>query len=216
MRVVGEDVRFQYPGAASSVLQGVSFDVASGATAAIVGPSGSGKTTLVSILGGLLRPQHGRFACVDDQGCEHDPAQVVAWVLQTVSLLPHRTVVDNVRIGAYLDGADRAEASRRAVHALELVGLGDRAGAPARELSGGEGQRVAIARALASDRPVILADEPTGNLDEANTARVLDAMFTSAGAPRRTVLMVTHDLRAAARCDVTFRMGGGRLHPVAT
>jgi predicted ABC-type transport system involved in lysophospholipase L1 biosynthesis ATPase subunit len=134
-------------------------------------------------------------------------------VLQTVSLLPDRTVLDNVRLGAYLDGATRGEAALRAAAALDDMGLGGRADDPARVLSGGEGQRVAIARALASRRPVLFADEPTGQLDAATTSVVLDAMFASA---RRSVILVTHDEVAAARCDVVLRLRDGRLLPEPT
>ena len=208
MRVVAEDLWFRYPGGDHDILTGTACDIPSGATAAIVGPSGSGKTTFLALLGGLVAPQRGRLACVDDTGRDHTPRDMSTWVLQTVSLLPDRTVLDNACLGAYLDGASYAEARPRAQAALEALGLGERAEDRAGVLSGGEGQRVAIARALASRRPVLFADEPTGQLDAATTTLVLDAMFDAAD---RTVVLVTHDDSAAARCDIVLRLSGGRL-----
>lgn len=208
MRLIATDLRFRYAGGDHDVLAGLSCDIPSHARAAIVGPSGSGKTTLMSLLGGLLRPQHGAFECVDGRGGRHVPRSVSTWVLQTVSLLPDRTVIDNVALGAYLDGADVPAARRRAQRRLAEVGLSEHADRPARVLSGGEGQRAAIARALASDRPVLFADEPTGQLDAATTEQVLDAMF---GAADRTVILVTHDEAAASRCDIVLRLVDGVL-----
>ncbi|MBX9246713.1 ATP-binding cassette domain-containing protein [Actinotalea ferrariae] len=217
MRLVADQVTFCYPGASRPVLAGVSFDVPSGTTAAIMGPSGAGKTTFVSLLGGLLTPQNGEFHGVSDAGTRHPLPTVCTWVLQTVSLLPERTVVENVHLGGFLDGAPRAQADERARKALELVGLDDRAGDACRVLSGGEAQRVAVARALTSRRPVLLADEPTGNLDAQTTEQVLDALFAAVAGDtaRRTVVLVTHDPAVAARCDVTYELRSGRLVPVA-
>jgi len=210
VRIVARRLTFTYPRVRRPVLQRLDFEVPAHCSAAIVGPSGSGKTTLVSLMGGLLAPQSGDFACVDSQGTHYAPRDVATWILQTVSLLPDRSVEDNVRIGAYLDGTSRKEAAKRAAEALEEVGLAERAHDHARVLSGGEAQRVAIARALVSHRPVIFADEPTGNLDQENTDRVLDALLASG---KRTVVLVTHDEQAAARCDLTFRMSHGTLVP---
>jgi putative ABC transport system ATP-binding protein/lipoprotein-releasing system ATP-binding protein len=208
VHVTVEHLTYQYPGSTSPVLNDVSFDVPAGVSAAIIGPSGSGKTTLVSLLGGLLRPQTGEVACVKPDGSRIALKDAAAWILQTVSLLPERTVADNARLGAYLDGADGREAQRRAMTALGQVGLASRAAERAGRLSGGEAQRVAIARALASHRPVILADEPTGNLDRSTSRTVLDALFSGG---RRTVLLVTHDDEAAARCDLVLRLADGQL-----
>lgn len=209
--MIGEHVTFTHPGAERPVLSDLMMDLPAGSSTAIVGPSGSGKTTLLSLLGELLRPQTGRFSCVDPHGRVFRPRDVATWVLQTVSLLPDRTVSDNVRLGAYLDGANRTTADLRAASALARMSLADRGHESARVLSGGEAQRVAIARALASARPVMLADEPTGQLDGVTTDRVLDALLGSAD---RTVVLVTHDERAAARCDRVLRLDRGRLHPL--
>lgn len=208
MRLVAEDVQYRYAGSDHAVLSGLACDVPSGTSAAILGPSGSGKTTLLTVLGGLLAPQSGSFYCVDENGQRHVPRSVSTWVLQTVSLLPDRSVIDNTALGAYLDGWGVAEAKARAIAALADMGLADRAEAPAKVLSGGEAQRVAIARALASDRPILFADEPTGQLDADTTDRVLGFMLGSA---RRTVVLVTHDETAAARCDLVLKLRGGAL-----
>lgn len=208
MRLLADGLHFRYPSGDRPVLANLSLEVPSGASAAIVGPSGSGKTTLLSLLGGLLPPQQGTFRCTDDDGVDHRPADVATWVLQTVSLLAERTVEDNVCLGAYLDGARRDVARQRAALALAAMGLADRAGEPAGVLSGGEGQRVAIARALASTRPVVFADEPTGQLDASTTAVVLDALFALAP---RTIVLITHDESAAARCDIILHLVDGAL-----
>jgi len=212
VRVVADDLEFRYPGGDHSVFTGLSCDVPAGASVAIVGPSGSGKTTLLALLGGLLTPQGGRLRCIDDAEREHAPRDVATWVLQTVSLLPDRTVLDNVCVGAYLDGVSTHEARRRASANLEAMGLHGREEDRAGLLSGGEAQRVAVARALSSSRSVLFADEPTGQLDASTTSAVLDAMLSSA---QRTVVLVTHDESAAARCDVVLRLRDGLLLPAA-
>ena len=209
MQVVARDVRFTYGGGREPVLRGVSFTVPAGRSAAIVGPSGFGKTTLLSLLGGLLPLHQGQVVAIDADGVEQSLAPAASWVLQTVSLLPARTAADNVCIGAYSGASDRHEARRRATVALAAVGLAEHAETPARLLSGGEAQRVAIARALASHRPVVLADEPTGQLDAATSATVLDALIGAHGA--RTVIVVTHDPEVARRCDVVLELRDGEL-----
>jgi putative ABC transport system ATP-binding protein/lipoprotein-releasing system ATP-binding protein len=210
MRLTARDVSYTYPRGDHQVLAGASFDIPAGTSAAIVGPSGSGKTTLLSLMGHLLPIQRGSIAAVDDAGVERPLSDTASWVLQTVSLLPDRTAADNVAVGAYSDGADRAEARVRAVESLRAVGLAGHEGDPARILSGGEAQRVAIARALASHRPIILADEPTGQLDARTSSTVLDAMIGAHG--QRTVVIVTHDPAVAERCDVVLELRDGVIH----
>lgn len=207
MRLSVEDLGYRY-GRGAPVLEHVTFEVPSGSTAALLGPSGSGKTTLISILGGLLPAQTGQFGCIDENGVRHLPRSVSTWVLQTVSLLPHRTVLDNVCLGSYLDGASVEVATERARSIVERVGLAGRERDRAAVMSGGEAQRVAIARALASRRPILFADEPTGQLDRATTTSVLDTMFEVSD---RTIILVTHDETAAARCDSVFRLVDGRV-----
>lgn len=210
MRLVASGVTHQYPQGDHQVLAGVDFDIPHGSSAAIVGPSGSGKTTLLSLMGHLLPLQAGTITAVDENGNERALTQTASWVLQTVSLLPDRSAIDNVAIGAYSDGAGTADARDRALACLDAVGLAGREDDPARILSGGEAQRVAIARALASHRPIILADEPTGQLDAQTSATVLDAMVGAHG--ERTVVIVTHDPEVADRCDVVLELRDGRVH----
>jgi putative ABC transport system ATP-binding protein/lipoprotein-releasing system ATP-binding protein len=136
-------------------------------------------------------------------------AEETSWVLQTVNVLPDRTVLDNVVIGAYADGASRQQAIPRARQALDAVGLADYASRPVRTLSGGENQRVVIARALVSRRMVVLADEPTGQLDQATSATVVDALLRTA--VDRVLIIVTHDPDVADRCDRTYRLAAGHL-----
>lgn len=209
MRLVASGVTFAYARGDHQVLDGVEFDIPAGSSAAIIGPSGSGKTTLLSLMGRLLPMQAGSIQAIDAAGTERPLAETATWVLQTVSLLPDRTALDNVAVGAYSDGASRADARERAVASLASVGLAGREHDPARILSGGEAQRVAIARALASRRPIILADEPTGQLDARTSATVLDAMVGAHG--ERTVVIVTHDPEVAQRCDIVLELRDGRI-----
>ncbi|MBN2177516.1 MAG: ATP-binding cassette domain-containing protein [Demequinaceae bacterium] len=210
MRLVARGVTFSYPRSPEPVLKGVDFDIPSGHSAAIIGPSGSGKTTLLSLIGRLLSMQEGTVEAIAPDGTVRPPYEVASWVFQTISLLPDRTAADNVAIGAYSDGATREEAQSRARDYLGRVGLTPHAEIPTRILSGGEAQRVAIARALASHRPVILADEPTGQLDAKTSASVLEAMIGAHG--ERTVLVVTHDPEVADRCDLILELRDGRVH----
>lgn len=178
---------------------------------AIAGPSGSGKTTLLALLGGLLPVQSGDVRLVDGAGTPHRTRDTVAWVLQTGNVLADRNVVDNVCLGGFQGGLDRRRAFGEARRWLALVGLGERAGAQVRVLSGGEVQRVVIARALASGRPLLLADEPTGQLDAATTESVLAVLLDRAHG--RSVAVVTHDPQVAQRCDRVLRLHNGTLHP---
>ncbi|WP_061961813.1 ABC transporter ATP-binding protein [Demequina flava] len=209
MRLTAREISFTYPSGDHEVLSQVTFDIPDGASAAIIGPSGSGKTTLLSLMGHLLPLQSGSIQAVDAEGAEHSLADTASWVLQTVSLLPDRSAADNVMIGAYSDGASRADARARARDYLAQVGLAGREDEPARILSGGEAQRVAIARAMASHRPIILADEPTGQLDATTSASVLEAMIGAHG--QRTVVIVTHDPAVAQRCDLVLELRDGRI-----
>jgi putative ABC transport system ATP-binding protein/lipoprotein-releasing system ATP-binding protein len=195
------------------VLDGASFTIERGRSAAILGPSGSGKSTLLSVLGGLVRPDDGTVR-VDlgpqaTDGASVALRDVTAWVLQTTNVLPERSALENVVVAALTQHGDRRRARAEAERRLESVGLADRAHDSARVLSGGELQRVVIARALASGRPFLLADEPTGQLDRATSMMVLDALLRSSG--DAGVVIVTHDPAVAARCDVTARLEDGRV-----
>lgn len=213
MRLTARAVRHRYAADRAYVLDGVDLDVCRGETVAITGPSGSGKTTLLALLGGLLAVQDGQIALVDDLGRQYATKTGVAWVPQTVNVLADRTVADNVCLGSFQAGMDRRRAMVAATRWLRLVGLDERMHDPVRVLSGGEVQRVVIARALASRRPVLLADEPTGQLDATTTESVLKVLFDRTHS--RGVVVVTHDPDVARRCDRVLMLRDGRLRPGA-
>ncbi|QSB23249.1 ABC transporter ATP-binding protein [Curtobacterium sp. 24E2] len=159
---------------------------------ALVGPSGSGKSTLLAAIAGYTRPQVGNIWFARPDGQRKEPtAHDVTWIAQDANVLSARTAIDNVLIGVLSDGQSYSDASERAVAALRAVGLGDLMHERCRTLSGGEKQRVAIARSLASNRPLVVADEPSAGLDEANTRSLAKLFSTIAG--RATVIVATHD-----------------------
>jgi putative ABC transport system ATP-binding protein/lipoprotein-releasing system ATP-binding protein len=209
--LVATQVRHRHRRSSPEVLRGVDLVVRTGESVAITGPSGSGKTTLLAVLGGLLDPTSGSVTVVQPDGVPGDltPSDVVSWVLQTTNVLTDRSVLDNVVVGALGDGVDRATATSRAGEALIAVGLAALADRPVRTLSGGETQRVAIARALASRRGFVLADEPTGQLDQTTTSSVLDVLL--GGGYDQAIVVVTHDPAVAARCDRTLGLRDGEL-----
>ncbi len=196
-------------------LRGVDVRVAPGECVAVMGPSGCGKSTLLNVLGGLDRPTAGE---VHLDGARVDGLPDAAWarlrrrrigfVFQAFHLLDAMSALDNVALPARLAGADRATARRRAAALLADLGLDDRAGATPAQLSGGEQQRVAIARALVNDPSVVLADEPTGNLDT-DAARAVLALLTDRRGDDRGLLIVTHDPRVAATADRVVRLRDG-------
>lgn len=188
------------------ILVDLNLEVFEGERLAVMGPSGSGKSTLLAILGGLARPRRGSVSSRRGEG----GIPSVAWVLQTVNVLSDRSVIDNVAVGALGGGCRWREALSVARRELHRVGLGDRESVAVRVLSGGEAQRVVIARALASSAELILADEPTGQLDARTTDEVLDILL---GAHGRTIVVVTHDVSVAARCDRTLHLVDGQLVP---
>jgi putative ABC transport system ATP-binding protein len=195
-------------------LDGVTFDVEAGEWIAIMGPSGSGKTTLINILGGLDTPTAGRavvdgtnVAGLDENGLTRYRSEKIGFVFQQFHLVPYLTAVENVMLAQYFHSTpDEAEARE----ALERVGLGDRLTHLPAQLSGGEQQRVAVARALINHPKLILADEPTGNLDEANEQIVID-LFHQLHAEGHTILMVTHDLSIGCLADRRIELAHGRL-----
>lgn len=209
MRLVAEGVTFAHPGG-RVLLDALTMIAEAGESVAVVGPSGSGKTTFLALLGGLLRPQLGRIL-LEQEDTQVSLVDHVSWVLQTVNVLSDRSVLDNVAIGAFADGVDRTIAVERAHKALAAVGLAGAGKRPIRTLSGGEAQRVVIARAAVSERPVLLADEPTGQLDQRTSADVIDALLASAA--NKITVVVTHDPAIAARCGRTLVLGSGVLTP---
>lgn len=206
------DLGFAYP-RQPQVLTGVTFEVPGGSSLAIVGPSGTGKTTLLALIGGLLTPDAGTAHVVLDDGERRAVGPLASWVLQTVNVLPDRTVADNVALGSFASGVGRRAALDRVDPALAQVGLSGYGRRPVRTLSGGEVQRVVIARALVSDRPVVLADEPTGQLDPRTTSGVAAALL--AAGRDRIVVVVTHDPAVAALCSHVLRLDSGHLEVAA-
>ena len=196
-------------------VDGVDLDIGAGETVAVMGPSGCGKSTLLHLLGGLDRPSGGEVSLngrrIDDIG-ERALARLrrsdVGFVFQAFHLMDELTAVENVELSALLAGGSPRAARRRAVDLLEQVGLADRAGFLPSALSGGQRQRVAIARALSNEPLVVLADEPTGNLDSAATLEVL-RLFEKLKRSGQTLVIVTHDARIAATADRIISMRDG-------
>ena len=203
------------------VLRDADLDIGAGETAAIVGASGSGKSTLLHILGALDRPEAGHVLIGNEDVYamhERDRARLravrIGFVFQAYHLLPEMTIVENVMLPALAVsplGMPSAAMRRRACELLETVGLGHRLEHRPLELSGGEQQRTALARALMNGPSLILADEPTGNLDEATGRRVLDSLFGMVDAGKVTLVVVTHSHAVAARCTRQLRLEGGKL-----
>jgi ABC-type lipoprotein export system ATPase subunit len=193
----------------------VELEVASGETVAVMGPSGCGKSTLLHLLGGLERPSAGevwlagrRIDELSEKALARLRRHAIGFVFQAFHLMDELTAVENIELPALLAGGPPRAARRRAAELLERVGLNDRAGHLPSALSGGERQRVAIARALSNDPLVVLADEPTGNLDSAATLDVL-RLLDSLRSAGQTLLIVTHDTRIAATADRLISMRDG-------
>ena len=219
LRVTNLGKRVSLPSGQLTILEGVSFSIAAGERVAIVGASGSGKSTLLSLLAGLDVPSSGdvelagaSLAGLDEDGRAKLRGERVGFVFQAFHVLPHLTVLQNVALPLWLQGVDNAAAEAPARRLLEAVGLGERAGSWPRELSGGEMQRVAIARALVHGPRLVLADEPTGNLDPANGARVLALLGERVRGAGAIGILVTHSLEAAATADRVLRLDARGLH----
>jgi ABC-type lipoprotein export system ATPase subunit len=200
------------------VLQDLTLTVAAGERVALLGPSGCGKTTLLNLLGGLDRPETGEVRFRGEALSAAAPARLaqlrreaLGTVFQFFHLIPTLTARENVELPLQLLGRPRLEARARAEGLLGAVGLRDRAQAWPRELSGGEMQRVAVARALAARPALLLADEPTGNLDSASGAQVLALLAELSGQEGAALVMVTHSEAAAAICHRVVRMRDGRI-----
>jgi putative ABC transport system ATP-binding protein len=199
-------------------LDGVSFSVRQGEMVAVMGQSGSGKSTLLNIIGGLDRPTSGsvsidgvRLEDLEDDGLTRVRREKIGFVFQFFNLLPTLSAFDNVALPLRLRRQPAAEADERTARMLALVGLERRLRHLPDELSGGECQRVAIARALVMDPRVVLADEPTGNLDSKTGAEILDLLQRLNSELSSTLVMVTHDRIAADHCHRILRLSDGRL-----
>ena len=198
-------------------LADVSLDIGAGEFVAIVGPSGSGKSTMMNILGCLDRPTHGAYrlagaavAELDDDALARLRSRTIGFVFQSYNLLPRTSALENVATPLLYQGVGRGERMRRARAALERLGLGDRVAHEPSELSGGQQQRVAIARALVTEPALVLADEPTGNLDSHAGAEVM-AVLRDLHHQGRTVVLITHDADVAATADRQIHLRDGRI-----
>lgn len=215
-----QKINYQYKKSHRPVLKDVSCCFEGGKVYAVVGPSGSGKTTLLSIMAGLDRPQSGEVFVDDVALSTFDldayRRQTIAMIFQAFQLFPLLTALENVSYPMEMNGAPKAEAQAQARNLLTSVEIDEATSQrfPS-QLSGGEQQRVAIARALASGAQILLADEPTGNLDVDNGKNIIDILTALAHDKGYCVIIVTHDLQVAERADIIFRMDNGTLEPVS-
>ena len=200
------------------VIKGLDMEVREGEMAVIVGPSGSGKSTLLHLLGGLDRPSSGRVVVGDrelsvlsDEELAGFRNQTLGFIFQFHHLLPEFTALENVAMPAMIRGDKFAEAQGKATELLEEVGLGERADHKPNELSGGEQQRVAVARALMNDPKLVLADEPSGNLDEDNSQRLHQLLSDLAQKKGLTFVIATHNLDLTKRAHRVLQLVDGRL-----
>jgi putative ABC transport system ATP-binding protein len=204
------------PPARVDILRGIDLDVVAGESVALLGPSGSGKSSLMAVLAGLERPSGGsiRVAGLDFATLSEDALAIarrgrIGIVLQAFHLLPTMTALENVAVPLELAG--EPDTFARAAAELAAVGLGDRTGHYPAQLSGGEQQRVAIARALVARPALVFADEPTGNLDTATGATIMDMLFARHAASGATLFVITHDPALAARCARVIELADGRI-----
>jgi len=202
------------------VLKSVSFSVERGESIGLVGPSGSGKSTLLMVIAGLERIDAGRVAVAgqDYAGLDEDRlarfrGSEIGFVFQAFHLMQTMNALENVAVPLELAG--RADAFSRAKTVLDQVGLGERLSHYPAQLSGGEQQRVAIARALAIEPAILIADEPTGNLDGETGHEIADLLFAAVAEHGTTLVLVTHDVELAARCDRIVRIAAGQIEPEA-
>jgi len=209
--------RYQHRGQVVNALDCATFEITQGDFVSVVGPSGSGKSTLLLMLGGMLSPSSGRVLLKDESiydltfdGRARLRKENVGFVFQTFNLVPYLTALENVQVPLYLGGADEKTQEEKATALLQRVGLGDRLDHKPSELSVGQQQRVALARMLANDPAVILADEPTGNLDP-ETADQIIGFFEEFNNEGRTIVMVTHDPKAAQRAKKTLKLRNGKI-----
>ena len=207
---VGADVTVE-------ALRGVNLTVEEGDYLAVMGPSGSGKSTLLNLIGCLDRPSGGRYVLggedvsgLSDAALSEVRGRRIGFVFQSFNLIPQLSALDNIEVPLFYQGVHRRERRRRAADLADRVGLGARSRHRPAELSGGEQQRVAIARALSNDPLLLLADEPTGNLDSRTGSDILD-LFDALAERGRTLIVVTHDLQVGERTHRIVRMADGKI-----
>lgn len=205
---------------ALTVLNDVSISIARGSIVSVIGASGSGKSTLLHVLGGLDKPDSGNVAwndriiyTMDDESLADFRNTELGFVFQFHHLLPEFTAIENIMMPALISGTDFSKAKTRASELMEQFGIPARAEHRPTQLSGGEQQRVAMARALMNNPKLILADEPTGNLDEENTDILLDMLFKLRELENVSILLITHEKDIAKRSDVIYQLSKGDLHP---
>jgi putative ABC transport system ATP-binding protein len=210
--------RYQRGSHAVAVLNELNLEVTRGEFVAFMGPSGSGKSTLLNLIGGLDRPDRGRVLIDGRDIARYTDRQLTAWraayvgfVFQAYNLLPALTAEQNVALPLLLTTLGSVEVRRRARTALEIVGLVDRAAHRPAELSGGQEQRVSVARALVADPALVICDEPTGGLDRATADEILELLELLNRDHRKTVIMVTHDPKAATRAERVLHLDKGVL-----
>ena len=201
-----------------SILNGVDLDVPVGAFEALMGPSGSGKSTLLNLIAGLDLPTHGTIEVASARIDRMTEAQRTQWrarhlgiVFQTYNLIPVLTARENVELPLLLTSLSSKQRKERSIFALSIVGLSDRSSHLPRQLSGGQEQRVAIARAIVNDPDLIIADEPTGDLDRASGDEILALFERLNREMNKTILMVTHDPAAAERASIVHRLDKGTM-----
>jgi putative ABC transport system ATP-binding protein len=200
------------------VLRNISLDIAEGDFLAFMGPSGSGKTTLLNLIAGIDKPTSGKILIAGIDITELSESELAVWrshnigfIFQFYNLIPVLTALENVELPLILTPLSKKERRSHAKTALEVVGLGERMHHFPRQLSGGQEQRVAIARAIATDPAILVADEPTGDLDKVSAEEVLELMYRLNRELNKTILMVTHDPRAAERARSVRNLDKGEL-----
>ncbi len=218
VRVRGVHKFFRRGSERLDVLNNLTLDVPEGEYLGLMGPSGSGKTTLLNLIAGLDRPSEGEVWVGQEQISAMSEAQLARWrtrsigfIFQFYHLLPVLSAYENVELPLLLLGLSRTERRQQVMTALELVGLADRIHHRPGQLSGGQQQRVGIARAIVTDPTLIVADEPTGDLDARSAEEILDLLVELRRSLRKTILLVTHDPRAAQRADRVLHLDKGQL-----
>jgi len=201
-----------------AVLENLDLEIPEGSYEALMGPSGSGKSTLLNLIAGLDRPTRGQaivagnnLTTMTDGDLARFRSRTMGFIFQAYNLMPVLTAVENVELPLLLTNLSSSERKKRAQTALRVVGLEERMGHYPRQLSGGQEQRVAIARAIVNDPQIIVADEPTGDLDRKSADEILNLLETLNAEFKKTILMVTHDPAAAERAKVTRRLDKGSL-----